>query len=192
MVNEVLAEIPTAGKAPLERARAIYDHVIENMEHKKVGTGWGNGDTFWACNERHGNCTDYHALFISLARRSGIPARFETGCPVPEDKEAGAIGGYRRWVEFYAPEVGRFPIDAFEADKHPERRELLFGTHLADRVQLTVGRALELGAGHDSGSPSYFVYPHVGLGDRVIDEHRTEVRYKEVTVTRGARRELGE
>ncbi len=70
-----------------KKARAIYDWVVEHMEYKKVGSGWGNGDTFWACSQRYGNCTDFHALVISLARTEGIPARFEIGFPVPEDRE---------------------------------------------------------------------------------------------------------
>ncbi|MFB6375055.1 MAG: hypothetical protein ABEN55_18480, partial [Bradymonadaceae bacterium] len=34
--------------SPLKEARAIYDYVIDTMEYKKVGDGWGNGDTYWA------------------------------------------------------------------------------------------------------------------------------------------------
>src|SRR5437899_1147350 len=74
LIDRVRAELPQTDPSPLARARAIYDYVIDNMEYKKVGTGWGNGDTFWACMARYGNCTDFHALFISLARAEGIPA----------------------------------------------------------------------------------------------------------------------
>ena len=117
------------GEDPAQIARAIYDWIVENVEYKKVGSGWGNGDTFWACTERYGNCTDFHALFISLARSEGIPARFEIGFPVPEDRPSGMVGGYHCWVEFYLPETGWFPVDASEAFKHPERKEFLYGGH---------------------------------------------------------------
>ena len=123
---------------------------IDNVEYKKVGTGWGNGDTFWACNERYGNCTDFHALFISLARSEGIPARFEIGFPVPESRDEGKIAGYHCWVQFYLPEVGWFPIDASEAFKHPERREFFYGSPSRDRIHMTTGRDLELGEGHEA------------------------------------------
>ena len=81
ILEPILTEIrqATGDASKSERARAIYDWVVDNVEYKKVGTGWGNGDTFWACNERYGNCTDFHSLFISLARTEGIPARFEMG-----------------------------------------------------------------------------------------------------------------
>jgi transglutaminase-like putative cysteine protease len=128
-----------------------------------VGTGWGNGDTFWACNERYGNCTDFHALFISLARTEGIPARFEIGFPVPDDRGAGAIGGYHCWVQFYLPGEGWIPIDASEAAKHPEKRELYYGTHPANRVQFTTGRDLVLSEAGRNQPLNYFIYPYVEI-----------------------------
>ena len=168
ILEPILAEIreATPSRDKAATARAIYDWVVENVEYKKVGTGWGNGDTFWACNERYGNCTDFHALFISLARSEDIPARFEIGFPVPEDGEAGKIGGYHCWVEFYLPETGWFPIDASEAFKAPERRELFYGTHPADRIHFSTGRDLRLGAEHRDDPLNYFVYPYVEVGGR--------------------------
>jgi transglutaminase-like putative cysteine protease len=145
-------------------SRAIYDWVVDNVEYKKVGTGWGNGDTFWACSERYGNCTDFHALFISLARSEGIPARFEIGFPVPEDRPSGEIGGYHCWVEFYLPDNGWFPIDASEAFKHPEKREHFYGAHPGDRIHFTTGRDLQIGG---AGPLNYFVYPHIEVAGRI-------------------------
>jgi transglutaminase-like putative cysteine protease len=150
-------------------ARAIYDWVVDNIEYKKVGTGWGNGDTFWACSERYGNCTDFHSLFISLARTEGIPARFEMGFPVPEDRTEGTIDGYHCWVEFLLPEIGWFPIDASEAFKHAEKRDLLYGTHPADRIHFTTGRDLRLGEGHQDRPLNYFIYPYVEVGGGAYD-----------------------
>ena len=169
ILDPILAEIRAkvgedADSATL--ARGIYDWVVDNVEYKKIGTGWGNGDTFWACNERYGNCTDFHALFISLARTEGIPARFEMGFPVPEDRPSGEIGGYHCWVQVYVPGAGWVPIDASEAFKHPERRELFFGTHPADRIRFTVGRDLELGPAQRGPPLNYLVYPYVEVGGR--------------------------
>jgi len=96
ILQPILAEVHKmrADDSPAATARAIYDWVVDNVEYKKVGTGWGNGDTFWACNERYGNCTDFHSLFISLARSEGIPARFEMGFPISQDSDRGEIGDY--------------------------------------------------------------------------------------------------
>jgi transglutaminase-like putative cysteine protease len=152
--------------SPEDTARAIYDWVVDNVEYKKVGTGWGNGDTFWACNERYGNCTDFHALFISLARTEGIPARFEIGFPVPSDRNQGQIGGYHCWVQFYLPERGWVPIDASEAAKAPQKRELFYGSHPADRIHFTTGRDLVLSEGSAAAPLNYFVYPYVEVGGK--------------------------
>jgi transglutaminase-like putative cysteine protease len=164
ILTELRAE--SKGQGRPEMARAIYDWVVDNVEYKKVGTGWGNGDTFWACNERYGNCTDFHALFISLARSEDIPARFEIGFPVPDDREQGEIGGYHCWVEFYLPETGWFPIDASEASKRPEKRELFYGTQPADRIHFSTGRDLRLGPEHRDRPLNYFVYPYVEVDGR--------------------------
>lgn len=168
ILQPILAEIheQRADDSPQATARAIYDWVVDNVEYKKVGTGWGNGDTFWACSERYGNCTDFHALFISLARSEGIPARFEIGFPVPLDRPAGDIGGYHCWVQFYLPERGWVPIDASEAAKHPQQRELLYGTHPADRIHFTTGRDLVLSEGSAIQPLNYFVYPYVEVGGK--------------------------
>ncbi len=177
ILDPILAEVRAKANSDDKAAtsRAIYDWVVDNVEYKKVGTGWGNGDTFWACSERYGNCTDFHALFISLARSEDSPARFEIGFPVPEDREAGEIGGYHCWVEFYLPETGWFPIDASEAFKHPEKRELFFGTHPADRIHFSTGRDLRLGDSHRGRPLNYFVYPHFEVDNRTwqgrIEKH---------------------
>src|SRR5206468_11615096 len=59
-VNETfktLATNATAGKEnDLERAKALYDHVIGRMRYDKSGTGWGRGDALYACDARTGNC----------------------------------------------------------------------------------------------------------------------------------------
>lgn len=180
LIERVRAGVPKNDPTPLGRARAIYDYVIDTMEYKKAGTGWGNGDTLWACSAHYGNCTDFHALFISLARAEGIPARFEIGFSIPENAPAGEIEGYHCWTVFYLPGVGWVPIDASEADKHPERRDLYFGTHPADRMQFTIERDLELGKGHTTGPLNYFIYPHVEVAGRRIDGVESSFRYAEV------------
>jgi transglutaminase-like putative cysteine protease len=47
----------------------------------------------WACDSKRGNCTDFHSVLIGMMRSSGIPARFEIGFPLPENKNEGDIPG---------------------------------------------------------------------------------------------------
>jgi len=168
ILNPILEEVHAmrADDSKAATARAIYDWIVDNVEYKKIGTGWGNGDTYWACSERYGNCTDFHALFISLARSEGIPARFEIGFPVPTQRTSGEIGGYHCWVQFFLPGRGWVPIDASEAAKHPEQRELFYGTHPADRIHFTTGRDLVISETSKTSPLNYFIYPYVEVGGK--------------------------
>jgi transglutaminase-like putative cysteine protease len=175
---ELTEKLGDRAKDPLAVARTIYDYVVDNMEYKKVGTGWGNGDTFWACSAKYGNCTDFHALFLSLARRRGIPARFEMGFPIPADRSSGTVAGYHCWVEFWLPGRGWVPIDASEAQKHPEQREALFGSQPADRVQLSEGRDLTLPGLQQE--LNYFIYPQVEVAGKASKAVAWKMEYQDV------------
>ncbi|MBI4575853.1 MAG: transglutaminase domain-containing protein [Planctomycetes bacterium] len=153
------AALPGPGNA-LNTARAIYDHVCRTMKYSKAGEGWGQGDTVWACSARYGNCTDFHALFISLARSQGIPARFECGFPLPPERGEGAVAGYHCWSSFYVPGTGWLPVDASEASRHPEMREYYFGSLTEDRVTFTTGRDVILDPPQKGEPINFFVYPH--------------------------------
>ncbi len=179
LLKRVLADIPKPSEDTIQsHLKAAYTYVIDTMEYKKVGVGWGNGDTYWACSEKYGNCTDYHALLISLARAQNIAARFSIGLPVPEDRSEARIEGYHCWVDAWLPGTGWFPMDASEEDKNPGRD--LFGKQPADRMQFTVGRDIELGEGHTTGPLNYFIYPHVELGGQKFSDVRTRFSYHQL------------
>lgn len=154
------ADETVAGKhTNLEKARAIYDHAVLELRYDKSGSGWGNGDIFWACDAKRGNCTDFHALFIGFTRAVGIPARFEIGFAVPSDRPAGEISGYHCWAQFFLEGQGWIPVDASEAHKHQEKRDYFFGAHDENRVLFTVGRDLEL-PGMQGEPLNFFIYPY--------------------------------
>jgi transglutaminase-like putative cysteine protease len=157
-----LAVKVTEGKTqPLDKARAIYDYVFTTMKYDKTGTGWGHGDVLYACDAKKGNCTDFHSLFIAMARSQGIPARFEIGFPLPPDKHSAEIAGYHCWSDFYIDGKGWIPVDISEAWKHPEKRDYFFGSHDVDRMQFSMGRDLRLNPAQDGRPLNYFVYPYV-------------------------------
>ena len=157
-----LAKQVTRGKSdPVEEARAIYDYVFATMKYDKTGTGWGRGDVLYACDAKKGNCTDFHSLFIAMARSQGIPARFEIGFPLPADKHSGEVAGYHCWSDFYVDGKGWIPVDISEAWKHPEKRDYFFGSHDVNRIQFSMGRDLRLNPPQDGKPLNYFVYPYV-------------------------------
>jgi transglutaminase-like putative cysteine protease len=162
-----LAIEQTKGAATqLDKAHAMYDYVFHTMRYDKTGTGWGHGDTLWACDSKRGNCTDFHSLFISMARSQHIPARFEIGFPIPADKHSSDIAGYHCWTEFYLDSTGWVPIDISEAWKHQELHDYFFGANDANRVQFTVGRDLRLEPKQAGPPLNYFVYPYVEVSGK--------------------------
>lgn len=160
-IRALSAEVTAGKKTDLERARAIYDYVVDTMSYDKSGTGWGRGDIYWACDVKTGNCTDFHALFTGLARAAGIPAKFAIGFPIPADRGEGEVAGYHCWSEFWLADYGWVPVDASEARKHPEKREYFFGAHDENRVELSEGRDLVLSPRQHGEPLNFFVYPYV-------------------------------
>ncbi len=166
-------------RTPLERARAIYNHVVATVQYDKSGQGWGRGDIYYACDERRGNCTDFHALFIGYCRALGIPARFSIGFPLPPERGQGEVKGYHCWAEFYTPATGWVPIDASEAAKNPDRREYFFGAHDENRVEFTRGRDLLLAPRQQGAALNYFIYPYAELDGQPFEGLRNQFRYRD-------------
>ncbi|HZL88075.1 MAG TPA: transglutaminase domain-containing protein [Pirellulaceae bacterium] len=165
--------VPTGGKSlelikdvklPAEKllaARILYDRVDDHMKYDKSKPGWGRGDVEWACDSRFGNCTDFHSLFISLARAQGLPSRFEIGLSIPPQRGKGAVTGYHCWAFFYLDGHGWVPVDISEADKDPSMKDYYFGRLTENRVTFSVGRDLVL-VPKQAGQPlNFFVHPYV-------------------------------
>ena len=177
----------TAGDStPLEKARAIYDYVFTTMRYDKTGTGWGHGDVLYACDAKKGNCTDFHSLFIAMARSQGIPARFEIGFPLPPDRHSAEIAGYHCWSDFFEPQHGWVPVDISEAWKHQEKRDYFFGAHDVNRVQFTMGRDLRLSPAQDGPPLNYFVYPYVEVAGKEYPNVSLAVSFADVDVGKAA------
>jgi transglutaminase-like putative cysteine protease len=170
-VNETfktLAEQAIAGKKDnLERGKALYDHVLGRMRYDKSGTGWGRGDAMYACDAKTGNCSDFHAYFIALARSINIPARFAIGATIPADKNEGAIEGYHCWAEFFAD--GRWvPVDISEAWKNPALADYYFGHNPANRFELTKGRDLIVDPAPATGPINFLAYPLLEMDGKIV------------------------
>ena len=177
----------TAGDSThLEKARAIYDYVFTTMRYDKTGTGWGHGDVLYACDAKKGNCTDFHSLFIAMARSQGIPARFEIGFPLPPDRHSAEIAGYHCWSDFFEPQHGWVPVDISEAWKHQEKRDYFFGAHDVNRVQFTMGRDLRLSPAQDGPPLNYFVYPYVEVAGKEYPNVSLAVSFADVDAGKAA------
>jgi len=164
----------------LEKARAIYNHVVATVKYDKTGKGWGRGDIYYACETRRGNCTDFHAIFIGYARAVGVPARFTIGFPVPAQRGEGRIAGYHCWAEFFAAGNGWVPVDASEAAKDPSRREYFFGALDENRVEFSRGRDLVLNPPQQGEPLNYFIFPYAEIDGKPQSEIETAVSYRDI------------
>lgn len=188
------ALVPIAGKPldlikdrklpadPMGKAKVLYDVVNNHMRYSKEGTGWGNGDAVWACDSKYGNCSDFHSLFISLARANKIPAKFEIGFPLPPKRGEGKITGYHCWAKFKPEGKGWVPVDISEANKDPKMKDYYFGNLTEDRVAFSTGRDIEL-VPKQAGKPlNYFIYPNVEVDGKPYpkDKIKNQFSYKDV------------
>jgi transglutaminase-like putative cysteine protease len=185
-----IAKRETAGKQTVvAKARALYDWVFDHMQYDKSVPGWGLGDIPYCLKVGKGNCTDFHSLFIALARTSGIPARWSIGFPVAYGdgktgaaSEPQAVSGYHCWAEFYAPGAGWVPVDISEARKHPELKDYFFGNLSGNRVLMTRARDALLEPDGNGKRLNYFVYPIVRVDGQDATGVEWTFRYTDVAI----------
>ncbi len=196
-IRQLAKEITKGKKDGLEKVRALYDYIINELTYSKDDPKvCGIGDSLLTLEHKKGICTDYHSLFISLVRSLGIPAKFEIGFRIPTDAQEGKLNGYHCWAKFYllpkAPacrlgrdsstakkDKGWIPVDISEADKHPEKKDYFFGHIDENRVHLTTGRDIRLSYAKEREPLNFFVYPYVQLNGERYDALETNIFFKQ-------------
>ena len=176
-----LSDRLAAGKTDAtEKARAIYEYLVDNGTYDKTAPGWGKGDSERFCDVKKGNCTDFHSAFMALARAQGIPVRFFIGFPLKADKE-GTIPGYHCWAEYWTGSVWA-PVDASDAAKlrDPAKKAYLFGNLDADRFEITTGRDLTLSPPQKDGPLNFFIYPYVEVDGKTFAETKIRLEYRDL------------
>lgn len=186
VINELSIQHTAGAATPLEKARQIYDYVVASMHYDHDGKDWGRGDAVWACDSKHGNCTDFHSVFIGMARAAGIPARFEIGFPLPTNAHEGTISGYHCWAQFYVQGIGWVPIDASEAWKNPAKRDYFFGATDQNRVMFSLGRDIRLKPAQKGEPLNYFVNPYAELDGKPFTQLKNEYSFRDDSVPTGA------
>jgi hypothetical protein len=162
----------------LAAARVLYDVVNGHMRYSMEGTEWGRGDSVWACESRYGNCSDFHSLFISLARSQKIPAKFEIGFPLPPKRGAGEIPRYHCWAKVYPAGHKWFPVDISEANKNPAMKEYYFGSLTENRLAFSTGRDIDLVPKQAGKALNFFIYPYVEVDGKVYPAEKIERRFQ--------------
>ncbi len=166
---------------PLSQARRIYAYVTTTMAYDAAQQSW-KGSTQHALVCAIGNCNDIHALFISLCRSVGIPARLILGQafePPPPGEEACELCGYHCWAEFFAPGLGWIPVDASCACKYG--KHALFGALEMNHVAWSVGRDILLVPPQQGPRILFFAGPYAEANGRPHQAFRRHVSFSQLT-----------
>ena len=165
-----LAEKITKHKTtPIDKAQAIYDYIMDTYDYdfEKEFTPKVRGDLTKVCIVAKGACTELNTLFAALARAVEIPVRFVNGFPFRGTPE-GDIGGYCCRSEFFASGYGWIPVDPAYGKKIPEDRMFYFGNSDEYRLELVMGRDLELVPRQKNGPINVFLYPYAEVDGAIF------------------------
>ncbi|MGH7374412.1 MAG: transglutaminase-like domain-containing protein [Candidatus Rokuibacteriota bacterium] len=110
----------------VEKARAIYEWIVENTfrDPKVRGCGVGDIRSMLETGNLGGKCADLNALFVGLARAAGLPARDVYGVRVADSAEYKSLGrggditkAQHCRAEFYTTSLGWVPVDPADVRK---------------------------------------------------------------------------
>jgi len=188
------AKIAQGLGSDLDKARAIYQWVVENTHRDPKTRGCGTGDvrSMLEGGVLGGKCADLNALFVALARAEGIPARDVYGLRVAPSalgaKSLGREGGdvtraQHCRAEFYLPTHGWVPVDPADVRKVVLEedggkalddpmvaavRARLFGSWEMNWVAYNYAHDLVL-PGAKRGPVPFFMYPQAETADGRLD-----------------------
>lgn len=188
-VGEIARKV-TAGKTGMQdKARAVYDWVVENISRDPHVRGCGLGDVEVTLAKGSGKCADISTVFVAVARAAGVPAREVFGLRLGKEDIEDITGGYHCWAEFYEPGYGWVPIDPAdvrkimlvkgldlkEAEKY---REYYFGAVDEYRIAIAKGRTDFLAPRQQAGPVSYFMYPYAEVNGKPLEWLAAQKRLK--------------
>jgi transglutaminase-like putative cysteine protease len=212
IVKERATEITRGAATDLEKARAIYEWAVENTFRNPKTRGCGLGDIRYMLESRDlgGKCADLNALYVGLARASGLPARDVYGIRVAKSelgyKSLGAssenvtkaqhcraevfLGGYG-WVPVDPADVrkvvleeppGNRPLDDEMVKK---ARARLFGSWEMNWMAYNYGHDVAL-PGSNGAPVGFLLYPQAETSEGRLDcldpeNFKYEITSREVT-----------
>jgi transglutaminase-like putative cysteine protease len=88
IVKETASQITSGGGTDLDKARAIYEWIVDNTFRNPKTRGCGIGDIRFMLESKDlgGKCADLNALYVGLARAAGLPARDVYGIRVAKSE----------------------------------------------------------------------------------------------------------
>ncbi len=128
IVKETAAKITAGAKNDVDKAQRIYEWIVDNTTRNPKTRGCGTGDieSMLKSGNLTGKCADLNALFVGLARASGLPARDLYGIRVAPSafgyKSLGAgtaniTRAQHCRADFFAEGIGWIPADPADVRK---------------------------------------------------------------------------
>jgi transglutaminase-like putative cysteine protease len=208
IVRETALKATAGATTEMEKARAIYDWVVDNTFRDPKVRGCGRGDIRFMLEsgDMGGKCADLNALYVGLVRAAGLPARHVYGLRIAKsDLGYTSLGlatdratkGQHCRSEVYLREYGWFPVDP--ADVRKVVLEEPPGNHLLNDDMVSRARKRLFGSwemnwmaynyAHDVALPGsakpplvYFMYPQAETSEGRIDPFDPDNFRYEITV----------
>jgi transglutaminase-like putative cysteine protease len=109
-VKNILNDIISEEKTPLQNAIAFSEYVYNNFTYQK-GITSVETKTEDVLKLKAGVCQDFAHILIIFLRMFEIPSRYVSGYICPKDKEMRGEGATHAWVEAYIPNYGWLGLD---------------------------------------------------------------------------------
>jgi transglutaminase-like putative cysteine protease len=195
LVKETSDQIVAGFQSDLDKARAIYEWVVDNTFRDGKVRGCGRGDiaSMLSLNNLSGKCADLNALYVGLARAAGLPARDVYGIRVAPSRFGYQSLGAKSEVvtksqhcraEVFLADFGWVPADPADVRKvaleEPPgnlpmddakvvaARKALFGAWEGNWLAYNVAHDVAL-AGSDWPQLGFLMYPQAETGSRQLD-----------------------
>jgi transglutaminase-like putative cysteine protease len=184
IVKETAEDITKNAKTDVDRARAVYEWIVDNTQRDPKTRGCGIGDiqTMLETKNLSGKCADLNALFVGLMRAVGVPARDVYGIRVADSrlgyKSLGKSGDITKAqhcrAEFFLAGHGWVPVDPADVRKVvleengglplndakvEAARERLFGSWEMNWMAYNYGHDVQL-PGSVHGNVGFLMYPN--------------------------------
>jgi transglutaminase-like putative cysteine protease len=208
IVKETALKATAGANTDIEKARAIYEWVVENTFRDPKVRGCGRGDirAMLETGNMGGKCADLNALYVGLARSAGVPARHIYGLRIAKSEQGykslgvntdKATKGQHCRAEVYLREHGWVPVDpadvrkvvleeppgnlALGSDMVSHARERLFGSWEMNWMAYNYAHDVEL-PGSAKQPLVYFMYPQAKTTEGRVDPFDPDNFKYEITV----------
>jgi transglutaminase-like putative cysteine protease len=208
IVKETSDKATKGATSDVDKARAIYEWIVENTFRDPKVRGCGRGDIRFMLESKDlgGKCADLNALYVGLARAAGLPARDVYGIRVAKSelgyKSLGASSDHisksqHCRAEVYLNQYGWVPVDPADVRKvvlEEPPGNLKLGDEMVAKARTRLFGSWEMNwmaynYAHDVALPGssreplvFFMYPQAETSEGRIDPLDPDNFKYEITV----------